>query len=289
MALNLEYSIVTNNVDGESCFFTDITTNYGSPNIAISDIRIVRLYRGNYIDDVNVITLSGSGTMAQWREYQSQTLSPFVYDSKIVPLMGRFIPFIAGITVQTASTMQTTGRYSPYIAPATYLPLVTKNTLVLTPADFGLTDTVFPDRVYYCSYQIFIDGTATTNVVQGVTYIVYSGNCVYAGSTYRTGEVFIAVDNGALSGTFVLKQIAGDRFKYFIFSYNIDKNISDLTVQALGSCRYEEIAFEMSVIKDKLDGLKFANIQDNTSAMLAQNTISDITRQLAVLTTNFNA
>ena len=294
--VTLEYDIAINNVNGTSVNFVDTSLNYGvGGNLNYSDIKIVRFYRGNYLDDINVQTLSGSGNMDIWREYQSQTLFPYTYDQKIVPVMGRFIPFIAGITVQTNSIMQSTGLFSPYIAPSTYLPLVTKNTLILYPSDFGLTNLIYPDRVYYGQYEVYIDTSPTTlaNVTIGNTYIVYgtTGTCTYNASVYRIGEVFIATDNNAVSftGGAVLKILAANRFKYFCFTYNIDKSISDLTIQALGVFRYEEIAFEISVIKDKLDGIKFSNIQNWTSAKLAQDTINNITQQLAVLTINFNA
>lgn len=296
--LTLEYDISVNPTDGESANFIDSSIDYGiGGNITYSDVKDIRFYRGNYVDDQNVQLLSGSGTMEQWREYQSQTLAPFTYDNKIIPIAGKFIPFISGIIVQSNSIMQTTGRYSPYISPATYLPLVTKNVLVLTPADFGLTDTIFPDRVYYGQYEVYIDTSPTTltNVTNGNMYIVYggaTGTCTYNGSIYRPGEVFIAGDNNAVvfANGAVLKILGALRFKYFTFTYNIQKSLADLTVRAIADCKAtDDLMYKIVVMRAKLKGLQTLNIMNWTSAALAQNTIDDITKEIAVITNWYNS
>lgn len=292
MSASIDYSVSVSTIDGESVNFIDTTLDYGGSNIDYSDIRIIRFYRGDYTLDISPTTLNSGGIMSQWREYQSGVIVPFIYDNKIVPAAGRFIPFISGVTVQSNSVMSTTGRYSPYIAPATYLPTATKNTLILTPSDFGLTDTVFPDRVYYGQYEVYIDSVVTTNVVDGMTYIVYgTGTCIYAGSTYRVGEVFTASDNGGitLGGGAVLKELGGYKFKYFTITYNIEKSLAHLTVFALANPHLTtEIMYKIVVMRAKLDGLKFNDIQNHSSASLSQNTIEDITSELTVLNSQYS-
>ena len=287
--LDLQYSIAVQNIDGKSVWFIDNSPNYGIDGaIDYSQVRCIRLYFVSYTAEQNPTTLSGSGEMDEFREYQSLTTLPFTYDDIIVPLAGRFIPQIAGITVQANSIMQTTGRFNPYVSSIRYLPTANKIPLVLLPADFGLTETVFPDGVWALQYEVYQQTTPNpiVNAVDGVQYMVRTGKANYNGSDYETGDVFIATDNSAITPTRSgeVDVLAALVFKFFMFTYGIDKDLAALTVFALNNPNVEkEIMYEIVFIRAILTGLKENDVQNWTSANLANNTIVDIQRRISVL------
>ena len=292
--MNLEYNFSLDMSDGKTALFTDTSLDYGQPgNPDYADVKAIRLVLGNYTDDNNVQTLTAGAVMDQWRQYQNQDITPFVYDNKTIPLAGRFIPFIAGITVDTGNTMKTTGQYSQYISPATYLPDAVKTVLQRTVADFGINadGNIFPDRVYYATYEIYGDTTPTTlsNVTEGVQYIIHGApgdTAIYNGNTYRPGEVFIASDNGAIffTGTGTANLLLAIRFKYFIFAYECEKGLAELILKAAQCCNCaENIMYRCMVARALLDGLRFADIQNATSAKLANDTIQHILSEIKEL------
>lgn len=287
MGLEFKFEI-DNATNGEVANFTDISTD-----IDYSLVKAVRLYLGNYTDDQNVTTLSGSGVMDQWREYESLTVPPFVYDNKAVNLTSKFIPFISGINVQTGSVMQTTGRYSKYISPSTYLPTANHNVLTRVPSDMGINETKFPDRVYYCEYSTFGDTSplTLTTVTNGMQYIVYGGStgtATIGTNIYRSGEVFIASGNDAVTfaNGAVLKILTNIRFQYFLLIYNITTRLSQLILK-LSQVTNDEIMYQAMIMRNQIESIEDSEIQNETSASLANQIIIDIQNKLAIINQSY--
>lgn len=289
--MGLEFNFeIDKSTNGQVANFTDVSTD-----VDYSLIKAIRLYLGNYTDDQNVTTLSGSGVMDQWREYQSQTVTPFIYDNKAVGLTGRFIPFISGVSIQTNSIMQTTGRYSKYISPATYLPNANHNVLTRVPSDMGLTDTIFPDRVYYCSYEAYSDSSplTLTTVTSGMQYIVYggaTGTATIGTNIYRSGEVFIASGNDAV--TFadgaVLKILTAIRFQYFLLIYTITTRLSQLFLKlSQPAFVNDDIMYQANIMKNQIEAIRDSEIQNYTSASLSNEIIIDIQNKLTIINQSY--
>lgn len=287
MALHYKVEI-DNSTNGQVANFTDISTD-----VDYSLIKAIRLYWGNFTDDQNVTTLQGSGVMDQWREYESLTVTPFIYDNKAVSLTSRFIPFISGINVLTGSIMQTTGRYSKYIAPADYLPTADHNVLTRVPGDMGISETTFPDRVYYAAYEAYSDTSplTLTSVTINKQYIVYGGStgrATIGTNIYRTGEVFIASGNDAVTfaNGAVLKIFTATRFQYFLLIYNITKRLSELIAQTV-LVPNAAITYEANTMRNQLWSQEIANIQNETSASLANQIIIDIQNKLTIINQSY--
>lgn len=284
MLLDLTYDIQVSMQDGKSCGFADITADYGiNGNPNYSDILAVRLYFGIYANEVAPTTLTATAPMDQYREYQKTSLASSVYDNKTIQHGQDYIPFITSLTVLSGDIFITTGRYSEYIAPATYLPTAVRNVLTLFPTDLGITQTlVFPDGVYYLTYEVYtISGISTGgNVVANTQYMVKgSGTVVYDGNTYRTGEVFIAADANVVTytGSAVLVVLNSLVFRYFIFTFSIETQLAVLILELTRSCNCnDELWYQIMIMRSKIESIKVSNIMDKTDAQLAQQMIYDI-------------
>lgn len=281
MALNLKYNIVQDMGDGKSIYFTDVTPNYGiGGNINYGNVLAVRLYFGVYANEIAPTSLTANAELDQWREYKMTSLAGGVYDNKSIQMGQRYIPFVSGLTVLSNDTFDTTGRYSEYISPATYLPTSAINVLTRTTSDLGITQqNVFPDGVYYLTYEIYTvtSPNPIVNLVANTQYMVYgAGTCIYDGNTYRTGEVFIAANTNAVSFTggaalVVLNSIV---FQYFSLTFNIETGLATLILEMTKSCkRNDPLWFQVMVMKSKLDSVKVADIMNKTDAELAQQII----------------
>lgn len=256
--------------------------------ISYTDIKAIQLIIGNYVDFKRNEQIT-SGTLEQWKEYQSLTLDAFTYDNKVIPFMGTFTPFISGITVQTGSEFQITGNYSKY---TTFLPTDNYTPFVLDIENMGIdgTDGVITDGVYWCTYSTYIDTTPNplTTCLDSVQYIVQgtTGTAVTNGNTYRIGEVFLSDgDNGVtFTGDATLKVLSGIRFIYFTCTYQIQKRLADLQVYIFrNGIQDEDLIYRIQVMYNKIKGVELSSIQNHTSAGVMHEVIKDVTNELNVL------
>lgn len=290
MALSLTYDIQENLTDGKSCAFVDVTPNYGGSNIDYSDVLAVRLYFGIYINEVSPTTLTADALMDQWREYQKTSLAPSSYDNITIQLGESYIPFIPNLTVLTGDVFVTTGRWSQYISPATYLPTVNRNVLTLTPADLGITTPlVFPDGVYSLTYEVYTvtDPDPIVNLVANTQYMVYgNGTCTYDGNIYTTGEVFISANTAAVSftGGAALVVLNSIDFRYFTFTFNIEASLVTLILELTRECSCNhDLWYQIQVMRSKIESIHFSDIQNKTDAQLAQQIILDISIEIETI------
>lgn len=288
----MSFVINQNLTNGATGNFVD-TTPYGTgsyPNY--SDIKCVRFLWGNYNIQKEEQVFANGETLEQWHEYQSLTLTGYTYDNKTIPLYGKFIPFISGITVLSGSEMQATGQYSQLVLPATYLPTANFTPYIMTPSNVGVEEIEnrFPDGVYWLTYETYIDNSPLTpaNVVDGKQYMVFGNGATatYGGNTYRQGEVFIANNNGAITftGGGTVKVLSGIDFQYFSFVYSCLKRLAELQVYLQANCICNEnLQYQINSMYNKLRGVEFASIQNLVAAGIAQGVIDDVSTQLNVI------
>lgn len=288
----MSFVINQNLTNGATGNFVD-TTPYGTgsyPNYAA--IKCVRFLWGNYNIQKEEQVFANGETLEQWHEYQSLTLTGYTYDNKTIPLYGKFIPFISGITVLSGSEMQATGQYSQLVLPATYLPTANFTPYIMTPSNVGVEEIEnrFPDGVYWLTYETYIDNSplTPTNVVDGKQYMVFGNGATatYNGNTYRQGEVFIANNNGAITftGGGTVKVLSGIDFQYFSFVYSCLKRLAELQVYLQANCICNEnLQYQINSMYNKLRGVEFASIQNLVAAGIAQGIIDDVSTQLNVI------
>lgn len=276
---NLNYDLSQDLSNGQTAFFKDITVDYGvGGNISYSGVKAVRLLFFTFENRQNPTSLANPDSLVQYQQYIKTSVTTSVYDLKTLGLADFFIPFISGLTVLTGDTFNTTGIFSQYISPATYLPTNAHNILNLTPAYWGLTDTVFPDTIYGLQYEIYQDTSPSvlSNVTSGKQYVVVgtTGTCGYNGNTYRIGEVFIASSNGGVTftGDANLKILTTSINKYYTFLFNIEWRLNLLVLNKQCSCD-KFFSDKICHIQLEIDALKGANYANWTSAVKALQTI----------------
>lgn len=291
MSLTLSYDIQVSMQDGESCQFIDNTADYGiNGNPSYASILAVRLYFGIYANEIAPTSLVATAPMTEYLEYQKTSFLNSTYDNKVIQSGQSYIPYVTSLTVLSGDTFVTTGRWAQYTSPATYLPTANQLPLTLLTSDLGITDTdVFPDGVYYLTYEVYTASGINTggNVVANTQYMVKGvGTVVYDGNTYRTGEVFIAADTNAVTYTSaaVLVVLNSLVFRYFTFTFSIDTQLTTLILQLTQSCNCEEdLWYQIMVMRSKIDAIKSADIQNKTNAQLAQQMIMDIQVEIATI------
>lgn len=285
--LSLNYSLLPDNSDGKTQFFTDTTIGYGGSNIDYSDVKQVRMLASNYPDQIAPITLSGGAVLDIYRQYQKTNLGSSVYDGKTISTGDYFIPFVSGLTVIAGDTFVTTGSYSIYTDPATYLPTVNHNVLNMSTAYWGFITDVFPSLVAGLQYEVYTDTSPLTlsNVVLDTQYIVYGtgvATAIYNGNTYRVGEIFKAGDNGsvAFTGGAVLKVINASINRYISFYFPLAYRFLTLLINKY-DCKCEN--YILKSIELKMWALQWANFTQWISVKWATDTISWIDEQLTIL------
>jgi hypothetical protein len=284
MAITLEFQLTLNNLNGQEIAFVDTTNNYGGANIGYSDVKAVRFLFQNYLVTSVVETLVVGDTLKQYFEYLKVAGSPTVYNSKTISSGSIYIPF-SDQTVNAGDEWETLGVYSPLIT--SYLPTVNRVPFVLSPADWGISETVYPDTIYGLQYEIYKDTTPSTltNVTNEVQYMVVgSGTCVYNGNTYYEGEVFIAETNGSVSftGSANLKQLVASRQKYYTFIWELKQRFYSIVQDKLDSCDCDLLT-RMGEIHIDISALDWANDTQRISISTSQQTIFGISDRLTQL------
>lgn len=278
---NLEFELAINEENGESIAFVDTTTDYGiNGNIDYSDVKAVRFLFQNYLSTSSVETLSQGDSLLQYNEYIKTLGSAKVYDNKLISSGDILIPFI-NIGVQSGDEWETMGIYSPLIT--SYLPTINRVPFITYTSDWGISDTVFPDTIYGLQYEIYIDTTPGTlsNVTNERQYIVVgSGTCLYNSNIYRQGEVFIAVDNGAVSftGSANLKILESSRQKFYIFIWDLKRRFYTIVAEKIGCC--SDNIYLLRDIQLEIDSLNWSNLSQRISMSKSQKTINWINEKV---------
>lgn len=254
--------------------------------VSYSDIKATQVIIGNYVDYARNEKITAGSVLEQWKEYQSLTLDAFVYDGKIIPYLGTFIPFIAGINVQSGSEFLVTGNFSKY---TTFLPDPYHNPYILDVNNMGIPgqNGVITDGVYWCTYSTYIntDPNPLSTCLDSIQYMVYgtTGTAITNGSTYRIGEVFLSDGDNAVTytGDATLLILSGIRFIYFTCTYQIQKRLADLQVFIYrNSLQLPELIYRIQVMYNKIEGVNMSSIQNFTSAGVMQEIIIDVTNEL---------
>jgi len=281
----MEITINQNLQTGETGNFVDLTA-YAD----YSDIIVSRFIFGNIKAAQEPQDLEVGASLIQYNQYQSQTLEAFTYDNKVLGMYSLIVPQISGLTVQADSIM----RYSGYrVVPTDFLPTANFTPYVFTPSIVGVEPVGdrFPDMVYSLTYEVYEDSLVTTNVVSGKQYMVVgSGTCTYNGSIYRENEVFIASDNGGVtfSGSASLGVLYDLVFKYFSFTYNAQKKLSDTQIWMIkNNIQDTNLVYRINVMYSKLNAVDFASIQDFVAATYVQDIIEDVNREIDYIINNY--
>lgn len=262
--------------------FTDITPNYGvDSNIAVTDVKKTRfLCQHNLVNTPT--TLVEGDTMVQYQQYLKTGGSPSVYDNKTLGIGSLFIPFVE-LTVNAGDEWE---KMTVFSKPTDFLPTVGKAPFTLDTSYFGLETSYFTDDIYGLQYEVYIDTSPTTlpNVVIDTQYIVVGdGTAVYNGNTYRSGEVFVAVDNGAVSftGTANLKQISSSVQKFYTIIWELENQYNNVILDRVETCVCDdETQILLNKIKAEMDAIKFANYTQRVSVNLGLQTMSWIREKL---------
>lgn len=282
--LELEFELAINEENGEAIAFVDTTANYGiNGNIDYSDVKAVRFLFQNYLAVSDVQTLSQGEVLEQYHEYIKTLGSATIYDNKLLGSGAIFIPFV-NAAINSGDQWETLGIYSPLIT--SYLPTAFRVPFETTTEDWGIDGPIFPDTVYGLQYEIYIDTTpgTLTNVTNEKQYIVVgTGTCVYAGNTYREGEVFIASDNGAVSftGSANLKILEASRQKFYIFMWELKKRFYGLVAEILGCCG--DNIYLLRDLQLEIDSLDWSNLSQRISMSKSQKTINWINEKVTQL------
>lgn len=255
-----------------------------------ADIIKARFVFGNIKASQQPQDLEVGASLLQYNQYQSVTSQAFTYDNKTLGLYGLLVPQISGLTVQLGSVM----RFSGYrVVPTDFLPTANFTPYVFTPSIVGVTPTgdKFEDMVMSLTYEVYEDSLVTTNVTAFKQYMVIgNGTCTYDGNIYRENEVFIAADNGAVtfSGSASLGVLYDIAFKYFSFTYNAQKKLSDIQIWMIKNrIQSDELTYQINVMYAKLNAVAFASIQDFVSASYVQDIIEDVNREANYIINNY--
>lgn len=281
---SLEFELAINEQNGESIAFVDTTADYGvNGNIDYSDVKAVRFLFQNYLATSDIQTLVQGDSLEQYHEYLKTAGPASAYDTKTEGAGAIFIPFI-NVGVNSGDEWETLGVYSPLIT--SYLPTALREPFITSTDEWGIENPIFPNTIYGLQYEIYVDTSPTTltNVTDERQYIVAgAGTAIYNGATYRQGEVFIAVDNGAVSftGSANLKILEASRQKFYIFAWELKKRFYDLVAERLGCCT--EDIFLLQTLQLELDSLNWSNLSQRISVSKSQKTINWINEKVTQL------
>lgn len=273
MSLQVRDKLVNESSDGQTGSFTDITNavsaanpnGYGSPNLAYSDIKAVRIRIASYTRIAAEETIGVGATLEQYTEYLKISGSAQTYDNKSIGVGNYIVPQVTGLTVASGDEFQVTGNYNPYISPASYLPLSTTPVLLLSSTDMGLgADEPIPNDIYPVQYEVYYNEQATpVAAVDEVSYIVTSGIVAYLGNQYRVGEVFIAsgtTNITTVSGTGKVARLGSSSSQDFVLLWPLERDMAALAISAKTQycdC-YDSVMNELLKIKILTDGVKFS-------------------------------
>lgn len=261
--------------------FTDNTVDYGvGSNIAVTDVKKTRFLCQHNLT-AEPTTLYEGDTMVQYQQYLKTKGSDSVYDNKTLGVGALYIPFIE-LTVNAGDEWEMMTVFSK---PSDFLPTGAKSPFSLDTSYFGLETDYYTNDIYGLQYEIYVDTDPETlsNVILDTQYIVSGvGTAIYNGNTYRSGEVFVAVDNGAVSftGSANLKQIYSSVQKFYTIIWDLENQYNNTVLDAIENPISQETQILLNKIKGEMDAIKFANYTQRVSVNLGLQTISWIEEKL---------
>jgi len=291
MALTLTITVEENLADGLTANITDRTLDYGiGGNPTFADIKATRFLFSTFLTSAPQ-TIGAGDELEQYREYVFNG-NPAPYDGKTLNTGDIFIPMVTGIIVDVGDTFTTTGRYSPLVTPATYLPTAARDPFITTPVTWGLTtDTTAPfeDTASTVTYEVYKDTLALpyTPAVGETLIVVGNGTVNYKVSTYRQGEVFTTTDTSQVtivSGTPTLSLLASSVTKITTFLYFSNYYVMTLIVTKTIGCCNETVLWDINKLKQLIEILQYNDYINCVSQTDAQDTIFYIQSQYNILT-----
>jgi len=254
---------------GNTALFYDITGTTGADayskngNIGYADVDAVRISIAS-LNSINTIqTLNAGDAITPFVEYKC-TLGGGVVDSKSVSL-GNVYTFVqSGLTVPNGTTLESTGRYTPNTI---WLPTAAQVPLTLSLAELNQSgNTYMEDSLYITDYSIYDNiQSGTTAAANGAEYICVSGTTTYNGSTYRAGEIFVAVDTTNISTTGTYAKGYASTTSYFVVTYRMLKDIFEILIAS----QDERVNQEVYAIRMQLEALSFSAQTKNVSFIYA--------------------
>jgi len=266
MSLQLINTFIAGN-DGDTAIFTDVTgatasTAYGrSGNITYSDVDAIRIKIANLNSIDNTTSLAATDSFTLYVGYIC-TGGTGTVDGKALDSGDYFVPNTTELTVPSGMTFDTTGNYVyPWLA--IWLPTAAQVPLTMSLAQINQSgNTTMEDSMYVLNYEIYIDQfTTSTAAVVNQQYLVVSGTCVYEGSTYRAGEIFIATTTGTITiVTATVAKLSATSTTYFVITYNMIQDILEILPTAT-----QETETAIYGIRVQLEGLSYSAQTGNVS------------------------
>lgn len=287
MTLRLITNFAAGN-DGDTALFQDTTgatasTAYGrSGNITYSDVDAIRLKIANLTSINSVTTLVATDAFTPYVEYIC-TLGSGTIDGKAVSVGDYFVPNTTSLVVPSGMEFETTGNYVyPWIAQ--WLPTAAQVPLTISLSEMNQSgNTTMEDSLYVLNYEVYVDSFSSTQAaVVGQQYLVISGTCSYAGSTYRAGDVFIAVSTANITiVTGVVTLLNATCQNYFVVTYNMTKEIFEILPVAT-----EETHAKINSILNQLNYLSFSDNTGNVSYTYVEGLLAKLQSEVTYLLNN---
>lgn len=287
MTLRLITNFAAGN-DGDTALFQDTTgatasTAYSrNGNINYNNVDAIRLKIANLTSINNVTTLVATDAMTPYVELIC-TLGSGTIDGKAVSVGDYFVPNTTSLVVPSGMEFETTGNYVyPWIAQ--WLPTAAQVPLTISLSEMNQSgNTTMEDSLYVLNYEVYVDSFSRTQAaVNGQQYLVISGTCSYAGSTYRAGDVFIAVSTSNIvivSASVALLNATCQN--YFVIVYNMTKEIFEILPVAT-----EETHAKINSILNQLNYLSFSDNTGNVSYTYTEGLLAKLQSEVTYLLNN---
>jgi len=287
MTLRLITNFAAGN-DGDTALFQDTTgatasTAYSrNGNINYNNVDAIRLKIANLTSINNVTTLVATDAMTPYVELIC-TLGSGTIDGKAVSVGDYFVPNTTSLVVPSGMEFETTGNYVyPWIAQ--WLPTAAQVPLTISLSEMNQSgNTTMEDSLYVLNYEVYVDSFSRTQAaVNGQQYLVISGTCSYAGSTYRAGDIFIAVSTSNIvivSASVALLNATCQN--YFVITYNMTKEIFEILPVAT-----EETHAKINSILKQLNYLSFSDNTGNVSYTYVEGLLAKLQSEVTYLLNN---
>ena len=287
MTLRLITNFAAGN-DGDTALFQDTTgatasTAYGrNGNVSYADVDSIRLKIATLTSINNVTTLNATDAFVIYTEYLCTEGSGTI-DGKAVSVGNYFVPNTTSLVVPSGMIFETTGNYVyPWIAQ--WLPTAAQVPLTISLSEMNQSgNTTMEDDMYILNYEVYVDSFSSTQAaVVNQQYLVISGTCVYSGSTYRAGDIFIASSTSNIvivSASVALLNATCQN--YFIITFNMTQTLFEiLPVATL------QTHAEINSMLNEIEGLTFACKTGDVSYTLVEGLLAKLESQTIVLLNN---
>lgn len=287
MTLRLITNFAAGN-EGDTAIFKDITgatasTAYSrNGNVSYADIDSIRLKIATLSSINNVTTLNATDAMTPYVEYIC-TQGSGTIDGKAVSVGNYFVPNTTSLVVPSGMIFETTGNYVyPWIAQ--WLPTAAQVPLTISLSEMNQSgNTTMEDDMYILNYEVYVNSFSSTQAaVVNQQYLVISGTCVYSGSTYRAGDIFIASSTSNIvivSASVALLNATCQN--YFIITFNMTQTLFEILPVAT-----PQTNAEINVMLNQIEGLTFACKTGDVSYTLVEGLLAKLESQTILLLNN---